>query len=68
LQDLPEHIVRVKGFIRFGGEAETFYFNRVGQYVQMAPMKDGGAPPAMIVCIGKNIVPTELENAFKKCL
>jgi G3E family GTPase len=68
LQELPEHIVRVKGFVRFNGEADTYYFNRVGQYIQMAPMKDGGAPPAMIVCIGKNIIPADLETFFQNRL
>jgi len=68
LQDLPEHVVRVKGFVRFSSDTQTYYFNRVGLYVQIAAMKDGSDPPGMMVCIGKNIIPAELEDAFLKCL
>ncbi len=68
LNELPEQVVRAKGFVRFAGEGEPQFFNRVGSYVQIAPLKEGGPVPGMIVCIGKNLAAEELERILRERL
>lgn len=65
LQQLPAAVVRAKGFVRFSDAPGTYFFNRVGEYVQMAPLPEG-SPPGMLVCIGKNLEPAALEELFQQ--
>ncbi len=66
LRELPEEIVRAKGFVRFAGDGGSYFFNRIGQWTQVAPMKEGGAPPTMMVCIGQKLSAGELEEEFQR--
>lgn len=66
LNGLPEAVVRAKGFVRFSGEAGTFFFNRVGSFVQVAPLREGGQPPVMMVCIGRHIDAEALRRALNE--
>ena len=66
LKEMPEKVVRAKGFIRFADAEGTFFFNRVGSYVQVAPLEEAGTPPAMMVCIGQQIDVAELEAEFTR--
>ena len=51
-----------KGFVRLSSEAGTHFFNKVGEYVQIAPLEGDGQPPAIIVCIGRRIDPIVLAE------